>query len=84
MESGVFDYEEIKKSERFGIKMYKDSIYRGELTNNKRQGAGVIFYRKARVYEGYWEGDNRCGKGMERYSNGNRYEGEFQANKPHG
>jgi hypothetical protein len=32
MESNMFDYEEIKKAEFFGIKKYADSVYRGELT----------------------------------------------------
>lgn len=84
MESGTFDFEEIKQRDTFGIKMFKDSCYKGELLNNKRNGAGVMIYRKCRLYEGYWQGDNRHGKGMERYSNGNRYEGDFKANKPHG
>ena len=29
MESNMFDYEEIKSSEFFGIKKYADSVYRG-------------------------------------------------------
>ena len=84
MESNVFDYTELKKSDNFGIKMFKDAIYRGELVNGKRVGMGVMLYRKCRIYEGYWAGDNRHGKGMERYSNGNRYEGDFAKNKPDG
>ena len=77
MESDIFDYTGIKKLPNFGIKRYNDSIYRGELVMNRRQGLGVMVYRKARVYEGYWDKDARNGVGMERYSNGNRYEGEF-------
>ena len=84
MESSVFDYEMLKQSPNFGIKQYKDSIYRGELVNGKRAGLGVMQYRTARLYEGQWLNDNRNGRGMERYSNGNRYEGEFKNNKPHG
>lgn len=58
MESNMFDYEEIKKSQFFGIKKYADSVYRGELTEqNKREGYGVMVYRKNRVYEGYWVKD---------------------------
>ena len=34
------------------MKQYKDSIYKGELINNKRSGYGVIYYRTNRVYEG--------------------------------
>lgn len=84
MESQVFDYESLKESPSFGIKRYKDSIYRGELVNGKRSGLGVIQYRTARIYEGQWLNDNRNGRGMERYSNGNKYEGDFKNNKPHG
>mgnify|MGYP003866831653 FL=1 len=54
----MFDYEEIKKGQFFGIKKYADSVYRGELTEqNKREGYGVMGYRKNRVYEGYWVND---------------------------
>lgn len=53
MESNMFDYEEIKQSQNFGVKKYADSIYRGELTaSNKRHGFGIMLYRKNRVYEG--------------------------------
>ena len=84
MESQVFDYEMLKQAPEFGMKQYKDSVYRGELANGKRQGLGVMQYRKARIYEGQWQADARSGRGMERYSNGNRYEGEFLSGKPHG
>ena len=36
MESTIFDYQQISKSELFGIKQYRDSIYRGELVDGKR------------------------------------------------
>lgn len=52
MESKLFDYSVIKEQANFGIKKYNDSIYRGELVDNKRQGYGVMVYRKARIYEG--------------------------------
>jgi hypothetical protein len=61
MESQLFDYEMLTKQPNFGIKKYNDSIYRGELKNNKRHGLGVIVYRKARIYEGQWENDTRHG-----------------------
>lgn len=38
MESSLFDYSALTKQANFGIKKYNDSIYRGELLNNKRQG----------------------------------------------
>lgn len=52
MESQIFDYEILRQAPEFGMKHYKDSVYRGELVNGKRQGLGVMQYRKARVYEG--------------------------------
>jgi len=36
MESNLFDFNAIKEQQNFGIKKYNDSIYRGELLNNKR------------------------------------------------
>lgn len=54
MESTVFDYEEVRNTEKFGIKKYSDAIYRGEITSGKRNGMGVMFYKKSRVYEGFW------------------------------
>ena len=84
MESTIFDFEEVRKSDRFGQKFFNDAVYRGELLNGKRQGLGVMQYRKARLYEGMWDNDQRNGTGMERYSNGNRYEGDFKNGKPHG
>ena len=54
MESNMFDYEQIKTSEAFGIKKYQDAVYRGELETGRRHGFGVMVYRKNRVYEGQW------------------------------
>jgi hypothetical protein len=52
MESTVFDFESIRKSEFFGIKKYSDAIYKGEIQNGKRNGYGIMQYKKHRVYEG--------------------------------
>lgn len=54
MESNEFDYEELKESEAFAIKHYKNSIYRGEIVERIREGMGVITYSNGRVYEGSW------------------------------
>ena len=54
MVSNEFDYEELLESELFGIKKYRDAIYRGEIENRKRQGKGVIIYDNGRLYEGDW------------------------------
>jgi hypothetical protein len=52
MESTVFDYDSMRKSENFGIKKYADAIYKGEIQNGKRNGNGIMQYKKNRVYEG--------------------------------
>ncbi len=52
MESQVFDYELLRQAPEFGMKQYNEAVYRGELINGKRNGLGVMQYRKARVYEG--------------------------------
>ena len=58
MESNAFDYNVIKSQSNFGIKKYADSVYRGELSEEKqRDGFGVMVYRKNRVYEGNWTND---------------------------
>jgi len=31
MESNMFDYDDLKKSEFFGIKKYADAVFRGEV-----------------------------------------------------
>ena len=59
MESQMFDYHIVRKGESFGIKQYSDAIYRGELVGGKRQGVGVMLYKKNRVYEGEWVADLR-------------------------
>lgn len=48
----MFDYDDVKRSEPFGLKKYQDAVYRGELKGGKRHGNGVMVYRKNRVYEG--------------------------------
>ena len=76
MLSNEFDYHELlDHSETFGVKRFKDAIYRGEIDpdNNKRHGKGVIVYKNGRVYEGEWLNDKRQGRGFERFANGNTY-----------
>ena len=54
----MFDYTSVvRRSEHFGIKKYSDALYRGEIQAGKRQGLGVMLYRKNRVYEGEWAND---------------------------
>lgn len=67
MISNLFDYDALRKeSERFHVKQYKDSIYRGEINpKRKREGKGVIVYDNGRIYEGDWLHDKRHGRGFE-------------------
>jgi len=67
MESNEFDYDSIKTQDQFGIKQYKDAIFKGELQNRLREGKGVIIYNNGRVYEGDWSDDKRHGRGYERF-----------------
>ena len=50
----IIDWNELKNSDLFAIKSYKDSVYRGELKESKRDGKGIITYNSTRVYEGEW------------------------------
>lgn len=63
--------------ENFGIKRYKDSLYKGQLDERKRQGLGVLVYGSGRVYEGEWFQERRKGKGFELFTDGSKYIGMF-------
>ena len=78
MESYEFDYELIRESEFFGIKKYKDAVFKGEIQDKKRNGKGVIVYNNGRLYEGDWKDDKRDGRGYERFANGHVYHGEYK------
>ena len=60
LSEGVFDYEEIRQSETFGVKCYQNAIYRGELNEaGLRNGRGIMVYDSGRIYEGLWDSDRR-------------------------
>ena len=80
----LLDWDELKLSPTFAVKSYKDSVYRGEIVDSKRNGKGIITYASQRVYEGEWANDKRHGFGYERFSNGNVYEGQYNDGKVHG
>ena len=71
MVTDLFDFDELKKRTNFAIKRYKESLYRGEISNKDRHGQGICVYEIGRLYEGQWVNDKRHGKGYERFSNGN-------------
>jgi hypothetical protein len=50
----LVNWDELKISENFAVKNYKDSVYRGQIVNSKRHGKGIITYNSQRVYEGEW------------------------------
>ena len=74
----LINFDKLKVLPTFKIKAYKDSVYRGEISDSKRHGQGVIVYTSSRVYEGEWVNDKRHGTGFERFSNGNTYFGTYQ------
>jgi len=78
MLTDLFDFDELKQSEYFAIKKYKESLYRGEIQTRLREGLGICVYENSRIYEGAWKTDKRHGKGYERFSNGNQYLGDYQ------
>ena len=86
MISNEFDYEHVRQQGNFGIKQYRDCIYRGELNpeTRKREGLGVLVYENGRVYEGEWRKNKRDGRGYEVFASGNSYHGTYEAGKPNG
>jgi len=74
----MINWENVLRSQHFAVKMYKDSVYRGEIMNSMRNGKGVITYKTSRVFEGDWKEDKRHGNGYERFSNGNTYIGMYK------
>eukprot|EP00347_Sterkiella_histriomuscorum_P003834 403362762 len=86
MKSKMFDYELIRQMPNFGIKKYKNSVYRGQLNSEgKRHGKGIMsYFDSMRLYEGDWVNDYREGEGYEKFSNLNEYRGAYKVNKPNG
>ena len=82
-ESPEFDFESLKASPYFKVKVYPEAIYIGEIKGNKRNGKGIMKYNTSRIYEGDWADDFRSGKGYERFGS-NTYVGEFKKSKPWG
>ena len=52
--------------------------YVGELTNDKREGKGIIFYNNGDRYEGEYKNDKKEGKGIYYFKSGSRYEEEYK------
>lgn len=84
LESAEVDLSALKQVDGYQEKRFKDAIYLGIISKNKRHGKGVMKYPNNRQYEGYWVHDLRDGKGFERYPNGNTYFGQFKYGRAHG
>ena len=85
MISGLFSFEELRdRDPNYGIKRYRNSLYKGGLAKKKRNGLGVLLYGNGRIYEGEWDKEKRNGRGFEMFSNGTKYIGQFQNNHAHG
>ena len=65
--SSYVSINDLKLSSKLAIKQYDESIYLGEIENNKRHGIGFIKYNNGRIYEGNWKNNLRDGKGFEKF-----------------
>jgi hypothetical protein len=75
MNCKLFEFEALVKEPNFGIKRYKNCLYKGQLVDRKREGLGVLLYATGRIYEGEWIRERRNGRGFELYPNGAKYIG---------
>lgn len=86
MVSDLFDYQGLRLLDNFGIKTYRNSMYRGQIheKTQERHGMGVLVCSNGRTYEGEWVLDKRNGQGLEVFANGNHYKGTYLNNRTHG
>lgn len=54
----------LKQSHFLKVKLYKESVYYGEIKQNKKQGLGIMIYKNGRLYEGEWQNDQKKGLGL--------------------
>ena len=67
------------------IEYENGDIYKGEMINNKREGAGKLKIKNGERYLGQWHNDNLNGFGKQYYPNGNlKYKGNFINNEYNG
>ena len=71
----TFSLRKLQESNNLKIKYYKQSIYYGEIQNNKKHGLGILIYNNSRVYEGEWIEDQKKGAGAEKFPNSCLYKG---------
>ena len=76
MISGLFQFNVTRDTDpNYGIKRYRNSLYKGALAKKKRHGLGVLMYANGRTYEGEWQIEKRNGRGFELFINGSKYIG---------
>ena len=46
-----------------------NAVYRGLVSDQKRNGGGIMVYGNGRIYEGQWLDNLRHGLGFEKYLN---------------
>ena len=67
------------------IEYENGDLYKGEMINNKREGAGKLKMKNGERYLGQWHNDNLNGFGKQYYPNGNlKYKGNFINNEYNG
>lgn len=49
------------------MKKYKNGVYFGQLSEEIKEGVGIIFYFNGKLYEGEFKNDMKEGKGYELY-----------------
>ena len=47
MESSLFDFEEVRRSENFGIKVFNNAVFKGIIINGSRNGNGIMIYNNS-------------------------------------
>ena len=58
--------------------------YKGEITNGKPNGVGVLTYPDGSNYVGEWKNGLPNGRGTDTYPNGQKYVGEWKNGVPNG
>jgi len=71
-----------KKENGWGILVYPEYTYIGNIINDKCDGHGTTIYHSGVKYEGEWNKNYFHGKGTITYLDGIQYEGQWNWNKP--
>jgi hypothetical protein len=55
--------ETLQANPQTQLKKFRESVFLGEIRDNKRNGWGLMIYANGRVYEGTWKDNYKHGKG---------------------